>query len=201
MPRPYALRKRAETTEATRQRIIDATIGLHQEVGGARTTVAEIARRAGTSRLTVYRHFPDERSLLAACTGHYMSQHRPPEPSMWAAMPDPEARLTTAIRTIYRWFADNEVMMSRADEDVPTNPVLAEVLAPKTAHWDAMRDDLDAAFRGRSRRRRAAIGHALAFSTWRSLRRDEGLDEEAAVEVMRTAIMAQPTDARSRRSP
>ena len=39
--------------------------------------------------------------------------------------------------------------------------------------------------RGKARARvRAAIGHALAFSTWSSLARDEGLDDDAAVEMM-----------------
>ena len=39
--------------------------------------------------------------------------------------------------------------------------------------------------RGRARaRERAAIGHALAFTTWRSLALDEGLDDAQAVELM-----------------
>ena len=39
--------------------------------------------------------------------------------------------------------------------------------------------------RGRARtRERAAIGHALAFMTWRSLALDEGLDDAQAAELM-----------------
>lgn len=39
--------------------------------------------------------------------------------------------------------------------------------------------------RGRAARRtRAAIGHALAFPTWRSLTREQGLAEADAVAVM-----------------
>ncbi|MBA2357350.1 MAG: TetR family transcriptional regulator, partial [Actinobacteria bacterium] len=33
------------------------TAALHEEVGPARTTIAEIARRAGVQRLTVYKNF------------------------------------------------------------------------------------------------------------------------------------------------
>jgi hypothetical protein len=33
-------------------------------------------------------------------------------------------------------------------------------------------------------RERAAIGHALAFATWRSLALDEGLDDGQAVELV-----------------
>ncbi len=39
--------------------------------------------------------------------------------------------------------------------------------------------------RGRARRRlHAAIGHALAFTTWRSLARDQELDDKQAAELM-----------------
>ena len=45
--------------------------------------------------------------------------------------------------------------------------------------------------RGRARdRTRAAIGHALAFSTWRSLVRDQGLDDAAAADLMARLVAA-----------
>ena len=61
MGRSYQLKRRAERQDETRQRIIEATIELHQTVGPAATTVTDIAQRAGVGRVTVYRHFPDER--------------------------------------------------------------------------------------------------------------------------------------------
>jgi len=51
--RKYELKARAEKQAETRRRIVEATLALHQEVGPARTTVAEIARRTGVQRLTV----------------------------------------------------------------------------------------------------------------------------------------------------
>ena len=45
----------------------------------------------------------------------------------------------------------------------------------------------------RGRRRdaaRAAIGHALAFTTWHSLAREQGLDDAQAVELMRGLVAA-----------
>ncbi|MBA2357024.1 MAG: helix-turn-helix transcriptional regulator [Actinobacteria bacterium] len=50
------------------------TAALHEEVGPARTTIAEIARRAGVQRLTVYKNFPDEYELFAACQRHFLSE-------------------------------------------------------------------------------------------------------------------------------
>ena len=47
MARAYQLKRRAERQDETRQRIVEATIELHQTIGPAATTVTEIAQRAG----------------------------------------------------------------------------------------------------------------------------------------------------------
>lgn len=47
-------------------RILDAAASCVLAFGVERVTLAEIARRAGVSRPTVYRRFPDTRSILAA---------------------------------------------------------------------------------------------------------------------------------------
>src|SRR4051812_50163291 len=76
--RRYELKARAEAQQATRARIAAAAAALHQEVGIASTTVADIARRAGVQRLTVYNHFPDLEALLPACSAHWLAEHPPP---------------------------------------------------------------------------------------------------------------------------
>ena len=48
------------------ERILDAAASCVLAYGVDRVTLAEIARRAGVSRPTVYRRFPDTRSILAA---------------------------------------------------------------------------------------------------------------------------------------
>jgi len=65
--RRYQQRKRAESQAQTRRRIAEAALELHGTVGPARTTISAIAERAGVRRATVYRHFPDERTLFEAC--------------------------------------------------------------------------------------------------------------------------------------
>ena len=47
-------------------RILDAAATCVRHFGVHRVTLAEIARRAGVSRPTVYRRWPDTRSILAA---------------------------------------------------------------------------------------------------------------------------------------
>src|SRR5512134_2659867 len=77
--RKYELKARAESQRETRDRIARAAAELHEEQGVARTTVAEIARRAGVTRLTVYNHFADLSELLPACSAHCQEQHPLPD--------------------------------------------------------------------------------------------------------------------------
>jgi len=191
MPRRYELRRRAERQEETRRRIVEATVALHEALGVARTTVSDIAARAGVERATVYRHFPDERALLAACTGHYLAQHPAPDPAPWQGIADPEARLRAGLAEVYAYHRRTERMSDRAARDLPDAPVLREVLAPALAHWARIRDALAAGWPGPPERRAlvvAAVGHAVAFSTWRSLVREQGLDDAQAVAAMAALV-------------
>src|SRR6266851_6093020 len=104
MTRKYELKQRAQSQAETRQRIVEATVELHDSLGPARTTISAIAERAGVQRLTVYRHFPDDRSLFRACSGHWAARNPKPDPSSWAAVDDPEARLRLALAEIYAFF-------------------------------------------------------------------------------------------------
>src|SRR5579875_2279560 len=49
-----------------RERLVLAAVDLFHEQGYDETTVAEIAERAGVTRSTFFRHFPDKRELLVA---------------------------------------------------------------------------------------------------------------------------------------
>ena len=52
--------------EGARERIVLAAVDLFTEQGYDETTVAQIAERAGLTKSTFFRHFPDKRELLAA---------------------------------------------------------------------------------------------------------------------------------------
>ncbi|WP_109472778.1 TetR/AcrR family transcriptional regulator [Ornithinimicrobium cavernae] len=182
MARTYELKRRAERQGENRQRIIDAAIELHQEVGPQATTVSDIAQRARVGRVTVYRHFPDEAALARACSGHYLGCHPAPDTEGWAAIADPEARLRTALAETYAFHRSTEAMMTK----VLAGPDDHGVLADYHAHWSRAADLLAAPWGATGRRRamlRAGIGLALAFGTWHSLVRGQGLTDEEAVEV------------------
>ncbi len=191
MPRKYELRRRAEREAETRQRIIEATIALHEAVGGAGATISAIAEQAGVTRATVYRHFPDERTLLTACTGHYLAANPPPNPALWQDIADPASRLQTALRAISAYYRQTEAMSDRAARDMREMPVLREVLEPALTYWGSVRDLLAEGWPASPERQpllRAAIGHAIAFGTWRSLIREQGLGDEQAIEVLATMV-------------
>jgi AcrR family transcriptional regulator len=181
--RRYELKRRAEQQDKTRQRIVDATIELHQSIGAAQTTISEIAKRAGVGRVTVYRHFPDEDALYAACSGHYFSQHPFPNVEKWALIHDPHQRLREALRESYAWHDENEEMIAMALAEARNLPIMT----PYHHFWDTAAETLTTAWRLRGRKRanlKAAIAVALSFDTYRTLTREQHLTNEQAIELM-----------------
>src|SRR4051812_4916860 len=115
--RSYQMKVRAERQEETRRRIAAATASLHEEVGPARTTIAEVARRAGVQRPTVYNNFPQERELLAACQRHFLTENPPPDPSPAFQLEDPADRVRAALEAFYAWFRSNAAMAGNVQRD------------------------------------------------------------------------------------
>jgi AcrR family transcriptional regulator len=71
--RPYRSKLRAAQAEDTRDRILDATMRV-MATGLASLSVPAVAREAGVSVPTVYRHFRTKRDLLAAVYPHAARQ-------------------------------------------------------------------------------------------------------------------------------
>ena len=187
MTRRYDMKRRAKRQEETRRRIVEATVELHETVGMARTTISAIAQKAGVERLTVYRHFPDERDLFLACSGHWNAANPPPDPASWTQVADPEERLRSALSEVYAYHRRTEPMMANFFRDAPVKPILLEIGAPYLQLFERMRYVLATGWGVEDERLAlllAALGHALDFHTWRSLVRQQGLDDEQAVELM-----------------
>jgi AcrR family transcriptional regulator len=166
---------------------VEATVALHETLGPARTTISAIADAAEVQRLTVYRHFADERALFSACSAHWAAANPLPDPAAWAIVADPVERLRLALREIYAFFRATEGMMANLLRDLPDSPALQETAEPFLQYWDTVRLALDRGWTTRGPRReltRAAIGHAVEFDTWRSLVRRQGLDDLAAIDLM-----------------
>ena len=186
--RKYELKARAEAQEATRARIAAAAAALHEELGIAKTTVADIARRAGVQRLTVYNHFPDLRALLPACTAHWLSEHPRPDLEPALAQRDPAERLRGVLVALYGWYRETAPMQRRVFGERATVPELdawvAESSDPALAALAArLADGFDRPDGP------VLVALALDFWTWQRLDR-EGLDDSAAAELMTGAVAA-----------
>jgi AcrR family transcriptional regulator len=181
--------KRAELMDDTRQRIIEAAVDLHGTVGPAGTTISGIADRAGVTRVTVYRHFPDEVSLFSACSAHWFSQQQVPDPESWTEIDDPSARVRAALTDLYRFFRHGEPMMLRIRRDIEMVPESRRLAMNQMT--EQQRDVLLSAFGGKARRKklRAALGHAISFSTWYSLCVENRLSNRAAIDLMTELVL------------
>jgi AcrR family transcriptional regulator len=184
--RTYNKRRRAESEAQTRLRITESAVHLHGTVGPARTSMSAVAEHAGVQRSTLYRHFSDEAALFEACSAHWVAANPRPDLVAWAAISDPDERLRAALTELYGYYERAAPMLENLLRDEHVVDVLRERF--QGFHWylDAVADTLMAGrgLRGSARRRaRAAIGHAVAFSTWRSLVREQGLPQAEAVEL------------------
>ena len=188
MPRTYTKSKRAENEAETRERIADAALSLHTELGPAQTTISQIAERAGVQRHTVYAHFPDERAILMACSGLHMEREPLPVPEHWAEETDPAERIRRALAELYGWYERNAQLAAAFLRDAEHNTVLREVnmlrMGPVFA---AIHASLSG---GLGNRGNAALALALNFYTWRTLTRDAGMTSAAAVDLMVDTVLS-----------
>lgn len=195
--RKYELKARADSQRETRDRIAQAAAEVHEEKGVAQTTVAEIARRAGVTRLTVYNHFADLSELIPACAAHYGELHPMPDLGQVLAQTDPGERVRGTLAGLYAWYRETEPMYGKLFSDRNSVPELDRFLEQNIDRRQAeLADDLTAAFGARGRQAEptgALIRLALDFWTWRRLSR-EGLDDGAAANLMAAAIAAPRAD-------
>jgi AcrR family transcriptional regulator len=170
--RKYELKKRAEGVAETHRRITEAAIELHGSVGPARTTLSAVAERAGVERRTLYRHFPTEADLFAACSSHYFAANPWPDLEAWRGVRDPDERLERALDELYAYYERTEPMFRNVLRDAEVVDFARDSMAPLQAYLDEAAEILTAGRGARGRRRElleGAVRHALAFSTWQSL--------------------------------
>lgn len=181
--------KRAQQVDETRRRIVAATVGLHGTVGPANTTVSAIAEAAGVTRVTVYRHFPDEDALFAACTSHWAAQQRMPDLAAWREIPAAGDRTQAALTDLYRFFCEAEPMLTLTTRDRDALPAFVRERNQQTAQTQI--DLLLLAWppRQRTKKRRALLGHAMTFATWRSLCVDQAMPQRDAVAEMTRLVV------------
>ncbi len=169
--RSYTLKKRAESREATRDRIVAATMALHEELGPKNTTISAVADRAGVQRLTVYRHFPDETALFRACTSQWLVDNPPPDPVRWQSATGVE-RVRAALAALYGYYRRTQRMWAAAHRDEAEVRALRQPMKKFHDYLGTIAADLAAGIAAGGKQREMAgltLHHAVRFETWRSL--------------------------------
>jgi AcrR family transcriptional regulator len=184
--RAYRLDARARKQQQTRLRIVEAAVDLHCTVGPARTTVSQIADRAGVQRHTYYAHFPDERSLFLACSALAIERGPLPDVDQLRAVPRGDARLRRGLELFYGWFERNAqhagCVLRDADHHALTREMVDLRIAP------AFHAAVKVMGEGLSERGRILLEVALDFFCWRDLAKT--CSPAKAAKLMTDAIIA-----------
>lgn len=184
--RPYRLGKRADRQQETRRRIVEAAVDLHSTLGPARTTVAQIAERAGVQRHTYYAHFPDERGLFLACSGLALERDPLPDVESWHSLPPGRERVRRGLRDLYSWYDRNAEQAACVLRDAEHHALTREMVELR------MMPTFAAAARllgeGLNARSRALLAVALDFACWRALAATQAAKPAAA--LMSDAVCA-----------
>lgn len=128
MTRDYRMRQRADAQQRTRDRILRATMQVHDEKGVAPATFAEIAARAGVGQATLHRHFPTLGDLVMACGQHVWQEMRPPvpnaAPSVFAGAKSRQERLTRLVQELDHFYTRGALRLGLAARDRALVPQL-----------------------------------------------------------------------------
>jgi AcrR family transcriptional regulator len=168
----------------TRRRTTRAAVELHQTLGPARTSVSEIARRAGVDRVTVYRHFPDDAALFATCSSDFRARNPLPGIASWSRLADPRQRLRRALRDLYGYYQQSGPMLANVIRDAEHMPALRAAGAPRRQWLAQAEEQLAQNWQGNTRQIRHAIAIALDFHTWQTLTHQRGLNRNQVIRLM-----------------
>ena len=178
------MRKRAEQVEQTKLDITEAAVRLHTTIGPAKTTISAVAEEAQVTRVTVYRHFPDEDSLFAACRSHWEQLHPGPDISEWESIDGLEERARDALGELYVYYRRNHGDLHPIFRDFESMPEpTRKLMADQQAAM--IRALLDGSELGgeQARRLSAVAGLLTSFWTWWSLAIDGELDDPAITDI------------------
>jgi len=187
--RRYRQKQRAASQRETRERIVDAAVALHEELGPAATTISALAERAGVQRLTVYRHFANEKEILNACSAKWFASHQPPDVAGIKGA-DARGRTRAVFRALYDYYSQTQGMWRSLYADLGRLAALDEIMAGFDGYLAAVADSVLRDWTpARSMKLRATVAHALHFSTWQSLEA-QGLGRAAMAELVAAWVEA-----------
>lgn len=173
--RQYRMKDRAISTEATRQRILDATLKLMLERWYDEISLREIAAAAGVALQTVVNHFGSKDGILTAT----LDQPVPRELNRTAPRPGDIPGSVRLLVGGYERAGDAAIRLLALEDRIPA--VRQPLDRGRDVHRDWVREAFPAALAplaGTARRRRLdLLVCATDVYSWKLLRRDRGLSQ------------------------
>jgi len=127
MTRPYRLGKRAVQASHTRQRIIDAARELIAESGAHDTSLDAVARRAGSTRTTVYHQFGSREELLLAALNDALDRADVREVRKALQHPDAATAMRRTIRASCRFWDGGSAVFAQVKALAAVDPAMTEL--------------------------------------------------------------------------
>ena len=173
-----------DEAEATRRRIVERTLQLHNSKGIQATTWQDIAASAGVPVETVHAMFPTQDELVRACGQHFLETLRMPPPDrardVFAGASSEQERIRRLVETLFgiyergadgiatgrrEWAEVPAVRESMDQLDTSFDALVAEALRPRRPDGPSV----------------TSLRALTDLEVWRTLR-DRGATPEAAVE-------------------
>jgi AcrR family transcriptional regulator len=185
--RRYSMTLRAEKAAETRRRIVDSAMALYSDRPIEDFTLDEIAERAGTTVQTVLRAYGSKESLLIAAL------HRFAEGGA-SLKPTPPGDVPAAISAIYDLYeAMGDLLIQRLGDERRRPATKPELDAGRANHRAWVEKIFTPLVEGEPKAVRRLTLDAITAATdvyvWQKLRRDMGLNRNAAERVVRRLIM------------
>jgi AcrR family transcriptional regulator len=185
--RSYRMTARAQATEATRERILDAAELAFEELPFDEITLAAVAKGAGVSVQTVLRHFDNREGLFVATllrSGAEMAADR-------GVLPSGDLdEVIAALVDHYEKYGNRVLHLLAQEEREPTLRVLADL--GRNFHHEWCEQAFSPALRGlrgaKRERRLAQFVAGTDIHVWKLLRRDSGLSHAQTKLAMRELL-------------
>jgi AcrR family transcriptional regulator len=193
--RPYRTRRRADGTQATRERIKTAVRELLAEGSFHASTVEEVADRAGVARATLYQHFRSRLELVDAICETFDENPALLRIREIVELPDADKALAETIADCIQFWSSEDPILQQlygvAAIDPAAQALVERQRADRRSELERLAHNLQ-----QGRRLRAGVTKHRAltlllvltsYETFRELREDGLSDRQATTLLQKTA--------------
>lgn len=184
MGRSYESPLRERQVQQTRDDILDALVAMLANRGVDEVTTKELARAAGVSERTVYRHYPDRRALVEALTSRFLDSGE------WAPTTPVELERLPAAATDL--MAVLEAHHAEAQAEALLNADPRRFAGQTSSHTEEFRQLIERSLpqleAGEQRSLAAVLRVLFSAQTWLRMRAESGIDGDLSGPIVAWAI-------------